>query len=82
MIAGTFNLVMAQRLCRKICENCKTQISVKNTEHHMRAKQAFSNFEKEKLKSEISKRNVTADQRTNFVNEGVCYHGTGKDSQS
>jgi len=29
MIAGTFNLVMAQRLARKICEECKEEYSLK-----------------------------------------------------
>jgi len=29
MIAGTFNLVMAQRLARKICQECKEEYSLK-----------------------------------------------------
>ena len=29
MVAGTFNLVMAQRLARKICEECKEEYSLK-----------------------------------------------------
>jgi type II secretory ATPase GspE/PulE/Tfp pilus assembly ATPase PilB-like protein len=32
MIAGTFNLVIAQRLARKICTNCAKEIDVKSDE--------------------------------------------------
>jgi type II secretory ATPase GspE/PulE/Tfp pilus assembly ATPase PilB-like protein len=29
MLAGTFNVVMAERLVRKVCYHCKTQTSIK-----------------------------------------------------
>jgi len=29
MIVGTFNLVMAQRLARKVCDHCKSKVNIK-----------------------------------------------------
>lgn len=79
MIAGTFNLVMAQRLCRTICPQCKTQHSIANTESHTHAKEAFHNIDQEKLKREIIKRNIKPEQRTTFMNDGIAYYGSWKD---
>ena len=31
MVAGTFNLVMAQRLVRRVCSTCKKEISIKDS---------------------------------------------------
>jgi len=76
MIAGTFNLVMAQRLCRTICPQCKTQHSIANTESHTHAKEAFHNIDQEKLKREIIKRNIKPEQRTTFMNDGIAYYGS------
>lgn len=82
MIAGTFNLVMAQRLCRTICPQCKTQHSIANTESHTHAKEAFHNIDQEKLKREIIKRNIKPEQRTTFMNDGIAYYGSWKDTNT
>ncbi len=79
MIAGTFNLVMAQRLCRTICPHCKATHNISNTEWHKHAREAFQNIDKEKLKTEIIKRNIRPEQWTAFINEGIAYYGSGKD---
>ena len=53
MLVGTFNLVMAERLVRKVCDHCKIQVSVKDNPKYKFAKESFRNFEKEALKKEI-----------------------------
>jgi len=77
MIAGTFNLVMAQRLCRKVCSDCKIQYSIQNTEEHLFAREAFQTFDKTELKKEIESRNIDLQTRNSFINDGICYKWTG-----
>jgi type II secretory ATPase GspE/PulE/Tfp pilus assembly ATPase PilB-like protein len=81
MVAGTFNLVMAQRLSKKICTTCRAQLNVKDTPHFHDAVDSFNTMEKEELKQEIIKRGITQQQWLDFVNNGVTYVGTGKDAQ-
>ncbi len=70
MIAGTFNLVIAQRLCRRVCPKCAEEVDVKNDERRSHAKHTFENFDKELLKKEIVSRWITKQQWTKFVTEG------------
>lgn len=79
MLVGTFNLVMAERLVRTVCEHCKVQTSVKDNPKYIFAKQSFKNFEKESLKKEVLSRGITQQQRNSFINEGMIYTGSGKD---
>jgi len=79
MIAGTFNLVIAQRLCRKICSKCKERISINDTERHLNARESFQHFDRNELKKEIDSRQIDFKTRNDFINDGVCYHGSGKD---
>lgn len=79
MLVGTFNLVMAERLIRRVCEQCKTQISVKDNAKYKFAKESFRNFEKESLKKEILSRGIDQQQRNDFINNEMSYIGTGKD---
>lgn len=79
MLVGTFNLVMAERLVRKVCEHCKIQTSVKDNPQYRFAKESFKNFDKEALKKEIISRGITQQQRSDFVNNGILYTGSGKD---
>lgn len=55
MVAGTFNLVMAQRLCRRICEDCKVEHSIVWTEVHHDIRETFAKFGSRKVKSWDSK---------------------------
>jgi len=79
MIVGTFNLIMAERLVRKVCEHCKIQTSIKDDPKYTFAKESFRNFEKESLKKEIISRWIRQEQRNDFVNNGLMYVGSGKD---
>lgn len=67
MLAGTFNLVIAQRLVRKVCSHCLAEIDVKNDERWLHAKKAFSNFDKELLRKELALREISKDQWTKFM---------------
>jgi type II secretory ATPase GspE/PulE/Tfp pilus assembly ATPase PilB-like protein len=69
MMAGTFNSVIAQRLTKKICTNCQVEISIKDKEIYKRAKESFANMDKNALKQEIVKRNISSEQRTKFIND-------------
>ena len=53
MVAGTFNLVMAQRLVRRICSTCKKETSVKDTKHWKDSIDAFRGLDTNILKKEI-----------------------------
>jgi len=79
MLVGTFNLVMAERLVRKVCEHCKVQTSVKDDPKYIFAKESFRNFEKEALKQEILSRGINQQQRNDFAENAIIYTGSGKD---
>ena len=82
MLAGTFNLVMAERLVRKVCDHCKAQTNIKDDPKFSYAKESFRNFDKELLKKEVVSRNISEEQRNAFINDGLVTVGTGKDPQT
>ncbi len=79
MLVGTFNLIMAERLVRKVCDHCKIQTSVQDNPKYKFAKESLRNFNKEALKKEIISRNINQQQRNDFINNGLIYVGSGKD---
>lgn len=78
MIAGTFNLVIAQRLARKICSHCAKEIDIRSDERRWHAKKTFVNFDKEMLKKEIISRWITKEQRSKFMVEWKILKWTGE----
>ncbi len=80
MLAGTFNLVMAERLVRKVCDHCKTQVSIKEDPKYIYAKESFRNFDKDLLQKEVVSRKITEKQRNDFINDGLVTVWTGKDA--
>ncbi|MCF7835387.1 GspE/PulE family protein [Candidatus Gracilibacteria bacterium] len=82
MMVGTFNLVIAQRLCRMNCKRCKTRISVKGDKRIEYVKESFRNFDKDALKKEVISRGISQQQWNDFMNEGYVYAGTGKDPET
>jgi len=78
MLVGTFNLVMAERLVRKVCDHCKVQTSVKDDPKYKFAKESFRSFEKEALKQEILSREISQQQRDDFINNAMITTGSGK----
>ena len=82
MVAGTFNLVIAQRLCRKICPHCATKINVQTDPKYLNALETFKEFDKDALKDELISRWITGQQRNTFIKEGIISVGTGKDPKT
>lgn len=79
MIAGSFNLVVAERLARRSCPKCRTSISIKDLPEYRHALKSFENYDPEALKKEIKSRNITEEQWKAFMTEGMMYFGSGKD---
>lgn len=79
MVAGTFNLIMAQRLVKRVCPHCVQKISIKWTQAWHDALESFHGIAPETLKEEIMKRQITAEVWQWFVNDGMVTVGTGKD---
>lgn len=79
MLVGTFNLIMAERLVRRVCDHCKIQVSVKDDPKYTFAKESFRNFDKEALKNEILSRGINQQQWNDFINNAMIYAGSGKD---
>ena len=82
MVAGTFNMVMAQRLARKVCPHCVTTISVKDDPKFHYTAEAFSNMDKKLLQEEVAKRWISNEQRQNFFHKWISQAWTGKDPQT
>ena len=78
MMAGTFNLVIAQRLARKTCIHCAKEIDIKSDEKRQMAKKIFSNFDKDLLKKEIVSRGIAKEQWSRFMIEWKMLKWTGK----
>ena len=79
MLSGTFNLVLAERLCRKVCYHCKNTKSVLDDPKFVYAKDSFKNFNQDLLKKEILARNISQEQWDTFIQNGIIATGTGKD---
>lgn len=76
MLAGTFSLVMAQRLLRKLDPSKKQHISVKDTQFYKRANKNLEAIDPIILKEEIAIRGISQEQRYAFVNDGMAYVAT------
>lgn len=79
MIAGTFNLVIAERLARRVCLHCKQKVSVKDHPMYPHAIKAFENYDPNALKKEIQLRNITEEQWNSFSKDAMIYVWSGKD---
>ncbi len=82
MIAWTFNLVMAQRLWRKICSHCKEYVNVqeKDPVHYSNAKNVLSKMDKELLQKELILRKISIEECWSpFVKEWRMAIWSGKD---
>ena len=82
MVAGTFNLVIAQRLCRKACPHCSQKVKLSNHPMYLNALETFKEFDREALKNELISRGITAQQWNEFIKQGIVTVATGKDPQT
>ena len=82
MVAGTFNLIIAQRLCRKVCSHCAQKVKVLNDPQFLNAIETFKEFDRDALKNEMISREITGQMWNDFIKEGIMTIGTGKDPQT
>ena len=84
MIAGTFNLVIAQRLWRKVCENCKQKIKIRQWDElkFKNAKNSFRTFDKDELKKELQLRDISQEERNDFFVNEYIVEWTWKDPKT
>jgi len=82
MVAGTFNLVIAQRLCRKACPHCSQKVNLSNHPMYLNALETFKEFDRDALKNELISRGITAQQWNEFIKQGIVTVATGKDPQT
>ncbi len=80
MLAGTFNLVIAQRLGRKVCDTCRVEHNIKeeDSEIYHNMLEALSTMGPEALKKEIVSRSISKENWQKFSKEGIVYKGSGK----
>jgi type IV pilus assembly protein PilB len=69
MITGTFNVIIAQRLARKLRDDCKIQVNVKEKfpELYESAKQALLTMKPDALDREMTSRNINRDALSDFM---------------
>ena len=82
MLAGTFNVVMAERLSRKVCSRCAQLTSVKDDSKYGYAIKSFKAYNPELLKQELADRGITQEQLSIFMDQGMVMKGSGKDPQT
>ncbi len=69
MLAGTFNLVVAQRLVRKLHPEHKKQVSVKDHPAYTWAIASLEHFDSQQLRKEVLSRSITKEQWDAFMKE-------------
>lgn len=75
MITGTFNVIIAQRLGRKIREDSKMEMNVRDKypEWFESARQAILTMKPDSLEREMRMRNITSEQLEWFIGEGMAF---------
>ena len=84
MIAGTFNLVIAQRLWRKVCTHCGQKVKIRSEDEikFKNAKNSFRIFDKDLLKKELALRWITQEERNDFFVKWYVMEWTWKDPKT
>lgn len=65
-ICGTFNLVIAQRLSRKVCEHCQTLSDISWSDYYKYAKQSLASMKWGTLEKELKARGISEKQWKTF----------------
>jgi type II secretory ATPase GspE/PulE/Tfp pilus assembly ATPase PilB-like protein len=75
MITGTFNVIIAQRLARKLRDDCKIQVNVKEKfpELYESAKQALLSMKQDALDREMTSRNINRDALSDFMEKWLAW---------
>lgn len=80
-ITGTFNLVIAQRLCRRVCDQCQvyqTMDDPKWQDYLIFAKDSLTSMVPEALTRELELRKISPETWKQFFEDGSITVGTGK----
>jgi len=74
MMAGTFNVIVAQRLWRRIRDGCSVEINAKEKFPHLfkSAAQSLLTMKPELLERELGLRGMTKEQVSRFVDQWIC----------
>lgn len=75
MITGTFNVIVAQRLARKLRDDCKVIENVKEKypELYKSATQSILTMKAEALNSEMATRGIEKSALSDFMEKGLAY---------
>ncbi len=75
MITGTFNVIIAQRLARKLRDDAKVVVNVKEKypELYESAKQALLTMKSDALDREMTMRNIDPKALWDFMTNGTCF---------
>jgi len=75
MITGTFNVIVAQRLARKLRDDCKVLINVKEQfpDFYESAKQSILTMKADSLESEITSRNIDRNALADFMDKWLAF---------
>lgn len=75
MITGTFNVIIAQRLWRRLREDAKIRVNVKEKYPHLykSATQAILTMKPEALAKEVHLRGIDQERISEFMNEGRAF---------
>ena len=75
MITGTFNVIIAQRLGRKIRDDCKMELDVKTKypDRFESARQSILTMKPDALEREMTMRGITSERLEWFIASGMWY---------
>ncbi len=84
MLAGTFNIIMAQRLARRVCTKCKTTYNIKenNPKFYKHAKETLQEMDQRYIRREIKKREIDDKKWKQFIQNWIAYKWTWKDPKN
>ncbi|MDP2670618.1 MAG: hypothetical protein Q8O99_07090 [bacterium] len=75
MITGTFNIIVAQRLGRKLRDEYKVQIDVRKDygDFYISARQSLLTMKQDALEKELQLRGIGKQQVVDFIERGVAF---------
>lgn len=74
MVTGTFNVIVAQRLWRKMRDDCKIEVNVKeaHAERYESARQSILTMKPDALQREMRMRKITGKMIERFMEDGMA----------
>ncbi len=74
MVTGTFNVIVAQRLGRKMRDDCKVEVNVREAhpEWYESARQSILSMKPDALQREMRMREITGEMIERFMEDGMA----------